>query len=97
MGVPVVTLAGTMHHSRVGLSLLHAAGLSQWIAATPDEYVEKAVTLARDRASRNSLRNDLRPRLLASSLMDAVAYTRRLEAAYRQAWRQWAAANPRTT
>lgn len=42
MGVPVITLTGPLHAARVGASLLTAAGLTELVAATPDEYVEIA-------------------------------------------------------
>ena len=38
MGVPVVTLAGRTHASRVGVSLLSHAGLAEWVASTPGEF-----------------------------------------------------------
>ena len=39
MGVPVITLAGTLHAGRVGASLLHQLDLTDWIAHSPEEYV----------------------------------------------------------
>src|SRR5262249_12148475 len=50
MGVPVVTLAGDAHYSRVGVSLLNAAGHPEWIAADGDDYAQRAASLASDRA-----------------------------------------------
>ena len=56
MGVPVVTRAGDVHMSRVGASLLHAAGLDDLIAQNAVEYVEAAVALAGDEERRRELR-----------------------------------------
>jgi predicted O-linked N-acetylglucosamine transferase (SPINDLY family) len=91
MGVPVVTLAGTAHVSRVGLSLLNNIGLPDLIAQTPEQYVEIAVRLAKDLPRLAELRSKLRPRMRASPLMDAPRFARDIEAAYRQMWRNWCA------
>src|SRR5690606_36356904 len=60
MGVPVVTLAGDRHMSRVGVSLLNAAGHPEWVAQSPDDYVRIAAELAGDRARLATLRAGLR-------------------------------------
>jgi protein O-GlcNAc transferase len=86
MGVPVVTLACDRHASRVGVSLLSAVGVQECIATSPDQYVQIAADLARDRARLARWRGDLRARLAASPLCDAAAHTRRLEGAIRSAW-----------
>jgi predicted O-linked N-acetylglucosamine transferase (SPINDLY family) len=87
MGVPVVTLAGDRHAARVGVSLLHAAGLQEFIAATPEQYVDIAATLARDRGRLAALRSTLRQHLATSPISDAAAHTRRLERSILAAWR----------
>ena len=86
MGVPVVTLAGEAHMSRVGATLLTALGLQELIAESPDAYVEIAAALARDRDRLHALRATMRPRLEASMLLDHAGYTRKIEALMRQAW-----------
>ncbi len=92
MGVPVVTLAGPVHVSRVGVSLLHAAGLAELIAESPQEYVRKAAELAADTGRLAALRGDLRERLRASRLTDAQRITASIEVAYRDMWRRFCAA-----
>ena len=87
MGVPVITLAGELHMSRVGASLLRCAGLAELVAPNAAEYVSIAVELARDAGRRQSLRAELRARLLASPLLDHSGFTRKLEAHCREAWR----------
>jgi predicted O-linked N-acetylglucosamine transferase (SPINDLY family) len=82
MGVPVVTLAGKTHVSRVGASLLSAARLPELVAETPDEYVAKALKLAGDLQRLRTLRSALRDRLLDSRLLDAKGLTRELEGHY---------------
>ncbi len=91
MGVPVVTLAGGTHVSRVGASILKRAGLDELVAATPEDYVAKAAALAADPKKLGALRQGLRARLRASPLLDAAGFARSVEAAYQDAWKAWAA------
>jgi protein O-GlcNAc transferase len=48
MGVPVITLVGERHVSRMGLSILSTVGLTELITHTPEEYVNLCVKLAND-------------------------------------------------
>jgi predicted O-linked N-acetylglucosamine transferase (SPINDLY family) len=89
MGVPVITLAGTDHRSRVGVSLMSNVGLPELIAQTPEQYVQIAADLANDLPRLAELRRTLRSRMQASPLMDAPRFARNVEAAYRQMWRTW--------
>jgi protein O-GlcNAc transferase len=89
MGVPVVTLAGPAHVSRVGVSLLSNVGLPELIAQSADEYVAIALKLARDLSGLAQMRRTLRDRMRSSPLMDGTRFTRDMEAAYRQMWRTW--------
>ena len=91
MGVPVVTLAGRTHASRVGVSLLTNAGLPELIANTAEQYVEIAAKLAGNTARLAELRANLRGRMASSPLMDAPHFARNVEQAYRQMWRAWCA------
>jgi predicted O-linked N-acetylglucosamine transferase (SPINDLY family) len=70
MGVPVVTLAGAAHHSRVGVSLLNQAGLAELIAGSATGYVEIAARLAGDRAALTARRHCQRAALAATPLLD---------------------------
>lgn len=89
MGVPVVTLAGDRHASRVGVSLLTNMGLSEMIAHSEDEYVRIALGLAEDLPRLAELRRTLRARMRASPLMDGPRFAAHAEAAYREMWRRW--------
>ena len=89
MGVPVVTLAGQTHASRVGASLLNAVGLGELVATTLDEYVDVANRLARDLPRLHAIRSGLRERVAASPLTDSALFTRHFEAALRQLWGAW--------
>jgi predicted O-linked N-acetylglucosamine transferase (SPINDLY family) len=89
MGVPVITLAGQAHVSRVGVSLLTHAGMPEWIAADADEYVFKAIQLANDLPALTNIRLKIREQMMQSPLMDAATFARNIETAYRQIWRSW--------
>ncbi|CAA6604341.1 TPR repeat-containing protein [Rhodospirillaceae bacterium LM-1] len=93
MGTPVVTLAGPTHVSRVSASLLHRVGLDDLVAASPEEYVLKAVSLALDHARLAELRLALRDRLRSSPLLDAAGCAAEVEAAYRRMWVDWCASS----
>jgi len=91
MGVPVVTLRGTAHAGLVGTSLLSAVGLPDLIAGTPEDFVNTAASLGRDRARRSELRRTLRARVAGSTLCDGPAFARRFEDAVRTLWKAWCA------
>jgi predicted O-linked N-acetylglucosamine transferase (SPINDLY family) len=94
MGVPVMTLVGNTVVGRAGLSQLTNLGMPELIAPTPEEYVRIARDLACDLDRLANIRATLRGRMQASPLMDAPGFTRGIEAAYRQMWRQWCAQTP---
>lgn len=82
MGVPVVTLAGNTHVSRVGASILQNAGLPELVASNADEYVNRAAALARDHRQLQKYRLTLRETVSRSQLMNAPLFTADLEYAY---------------
>jgi predicted O-linked N-acetylglucosamine transferase (SPINDLY family) len=87
MGVPVVSLVGPSHHSRVGLSLLSAVGHPEWCANTRDEYVARAVGLGSAAAAApRTDREALRAAMLASPLCDEPGFALRFGAALRAMW-----------
>ena len=89
MGVPLVTLYGDRHASRVGASLLARVGLDDLVADSIDSYIEQAEDLAADGARLARLRSELRQRMAGSPLTDAAGFATRIEAAYREMWRRW--------
>lgn len=86
MGVPVVTLAGTTHPSRMGLSILSAAGLPALAAATPEHYAALARELAADPGALANRRAGLREGLRVSPLLDGAGFARDFGAALRTMW-----------
>jgi len=92
MGVPVITFAGPTHAGRVGASLLSSYGLDDLIAAGRDDYVARAIELAGDTARLAGLRGDLRDRVRGAASSDPAQFTGALEAAYRDMWKTFCAA-----
>lgn len=86
MGVPVVTLRGAVHASRVGASLLTSVGHPEWIADSPESYASIALGLGRDSRAVASLRSTLRQDMERSALRDESAHTGAIEHAYTALW-----------
>lgn len=89
MGLPVVSLAGNTHASRVGVSLLNQSGLPGLIAESHEAYVELAAGLAADPARLSTLRSAARESLGSSALLDASGFAASVESAFRSMWLRW--------
>ncbi len=92
MGVPVLTVPSSRPASRSTASILATVGLSDWIAASAEEYVRLAVAYSANAPALADLRTSLRAKLRDSPLMDEARFISDLEAAYRALWRTWCAA-----
>ena len=86
MGVPVVTRMGESLGERFGASLLTNLGLTELVAGSEAEYVERAVSLAKDAETLALLHANLRTMMERSPLMDAARYLSSMEAGYRAIW-----------
>ncbi|KAM3239823.1 hypothetical protein ACQJBY_053485 [Aegilops geniculata] len=89
MGVPCVTMAGSVHAHNVGVSLLTKVGLGRLVAKTEDEYVSLALELASDVSALEELRKSLRELMIKSPVCDGESFTRGLESAYRSMWHRY--------
>ena len=89
MGVPVLSVTGDRHASRVSGSLLNAIGLKELATANPDACIAKAIEVASNLDGLAALRAGLRSRMMASPLRDEQGFTRDLEAAFRKMWTDW--------
>lgn len=87
MGVPVITLDGTCHSGKVGVSLLRRIGLAGMIADSPEKFIAIAIFLSKDKKLLKNFRNGLRGSLAQSSICDGKTFTRNLEEAYLQMWK----------
>ena len=84
-GVPVLTCAGDAFASRVGMSLLNAAGLPELATSSLGDYEALAHLLACDPTALAALRRRLAFES-AAPLFDVKQYTLDLEALYRRMW-----------
>lgn len=89
MGVPVVTLRGKTHGSRLGASILAAADINELIANSPMDYVKKVIQLSRRKELIAAYHVGLREHVRNSALMDAQKYIRELEKNYRAVWKDY--------
>jgi len=89
MGVPVITLAGERYVERLVASKLAAVGRPEWIATSQQEYIEKAIELARDTALLKELRETQRQQVAQSPLCDAKGLAQTMEQAYRAMWKNF--------
>ena len=83
MGVPVITKKGDYFLSRLGESIAHNSGLSDWIAVDEKAYVAKAVAFASDLEALSALRRGMREQILDMPLLDAPRFARHFEEALR--------------
>ncbi len=75
MGVlPVLTLAGDRSVGRMGVSILTALGMEDWIAHSAQEYVAQGAVHAAALSDLATLRQGLRTRFMQSSLRDEAGF-----------------------
>lgn len=91
MGVPVITMIGNRHATRVGYDLLSRVGLNELAAPDTDSYIAFAAALAADLPRLTQIRRELRQRMQRSTLCDAANFAKEFEAGLRGAWREWCA------
>ena len=82
MGVPVITLQGHSHVSRVSGSILNALGLRDFIAFSPETYIEKVIHLSNNIHLLSQIRNNLRYIIKRSPLNQSKTFTKHLEKSF---------------
>lgn len=89
MGVPALTLAGRPPLGRIGTTFVSNLGLSDWVAHSEQDYIDKACALASDVPGLTRLRAGMRQRMLHSPLMDGKGFAASVEWAYAEMWRRF--------
>ena len=82
MGVPLITMQGESHVSRVSSSILHRVGLDDLVGNDIEDYIDKAAKLAEDQSYIAKLKTELRATMLNSDLCDGKMFAQQIEAAY---------------
>lgn len=82
IGVPALTCAGNSVASRLGGSILSAAGLPECVLDNPEAYIAKAVHLGRHPAVLQALRDRLKLSKANAPLFDLAARVKEWEAAW---------------
>jgi predicted O-linked N-acetylglucosamine transferase (SPINDLY family) len=88
MGVPVLTLAGSTYVSRQGVSILKCAGMPECIAATEEEFIQKAIAWSKRGRRSDSARLALRNQIERSPLMNYEAYGNELSQVLVRLWEE---------
>jgi predicted O-linked N-acetylglucosamine transferase (SPINDLY family) len=89
MGVPSVTMPYRQIASRLTTSFQKELGLPWLSASSPDEYVERAVSLNDQRRELARVRSLLRDLMCVSVLCNTMTYVNVVQDAYRAMWQRW--------
>jgi protein O-GlcNAc transferase len=87
MGVPTLVLLGSTVPGRLGPALLEHAGLGDFVARDPQDFIEKGKYWAQNLESLAQIRSGLRERFLASPIGQPADVAESFAAALRQMWR----------
>ena len=88
-GLPVLTVRGETPASRLGATILTAAGLPDLVLDSLANYEERAIYLAHQSRELAALRARIEQTVPASPLFDTPRYTRHLERAFELMWENY--------
>lgn len=83
---PLITLSGSKMATRVGASLLCAAGLEELVTTSHESYEELAVALACDAPRLKAIRKHLQDSRDRTAAFDTARWVRNAENGLQQAW-----------
>jgi len=89
MGVPIITLNGDHHSSRVGASIMTHVNLEEFIAKDMSEYIELAINFSNRQDYLAELRGKLRGLMLEAELCNAKLFTKNVEKNYHAIWHNY--------
>ncbi len=92
MGAPVLCLKGDRFLSHICESLVHSAGLGDWVAESEEDYLGKAIGYGADLERLMALRAGMREQVRVSPMCDAPRFARNLVDAFHQMWSKHLAA-----
>jgi protein O-GlcNAc transferase len=88
MGVPTLTRAGELAHSRMSTSFLSSLELGTYSVDTDPAFVQRAAEIAKNPAELKTLRSQLRHRMTQSPIMDSHRIGVEFAEALKQIWHQ---------
>jgi predicted O-linked N-acetylglucosamine transferase (SPINDLY family) len=91
MGVPTLTLMGDTLQSRAGQAWLRHFGRNDFVADSPDRFVEIGVGWGQRLPELSRIRAGLRTQILNTHSCHPESVARALEFALRSMWRRWCA------
>jgi protein O-GlcNAc transferase len=86
MGVPVITLRGNSHVSRVGASILTNLEFTDFIADDIKSYINLASDIISNLDKLEIIRQNLRKKMQNSQLCDGSLFAQNVEHAYQKMW-----------
>ncbi|HEX5337872.1 MAG TPA: glycosyltransferase, partial [Gallionella sp.] len=89
MGVPTLCVHGESLVSRGAMAVMRHVGLSDFVAADQDEFVQKGVSWAGKLDALANVRSALRERFNGSALGQPELIATALESAFRTMWQRW--------
>ena len=89
MGVPVISLMGQTHASRVSASILQRLNLNELATKSVVEFAHCAKELSSSDDKLDELRSGLREKMRNSSLMNNSQFAREFGNTIRSQWRDW--------
>jgi predicted O-linked N-acetylglucosamine transferase (SPINDLY family) len=89
MGIPTLTLAGDTFASRVGASLMYQQGLTEFIAYSQQDYLDKAVDWSSRRVELADIRQNMRKHLENLPERSEEFFAKTLEAMLRTMWKRY--------
>ncbi|NEO03132.1 MAG: O-linked N-acetylglucosamine transferase, SPINDLY family protein, partial [Moorea sp. SIO3I7] len=89
MGIPLVTRVGEQFVARNSYTMMMNAGITEGIAWTDDEYIEWGIRLGKDPALRQQISWKLRQSRQTAPLWNGKEFTREMEKAYLEMWRNY--------
>ena len=89
MGIPILTIKGNKHSSRIGQCLMNALEMPEWIAEDYDSFVKKACHFSKEINDLQRIRACLRNRIQSAKISNRKQYAQLLENTFRNIWYQW--------
>ncbi len=88
-GLPVLTYTGNTNASRMGTSILNAAGLNDFICTSIEEYKERAIYYGKNPDKLELISQELESSILNSALFDSKQFARNLEKGFDKIWENY--------